>query len=188
MSLLLAFGAFKQSYSNSKLLHKLISSVKLLPESVCSCGMETTNEKLRQQFSERLKKELMRMGVPISSPTHIANEFNGRYPAAKVTAQTVRKWLLADAIPTQARLVGLADWLGVSPQWLRFGTGSRKTAKSDEPMPAEASAHAGVILVGPDQAALMPVVELLTRLSPANVRLVENIVRCVLAEQSSKRS
>lgn len=34
----------------------------------------------------------------------------------------------------------------------------------------------------------MPVVELLTRLTPANVRLVESIVRCVLAEQSSKGS
>ena len=150
--------------------------------------METTNEKLRQQFSERLKKEFTRIGVPISSPTQIANEFNGRYRATKVAAQTVRKWLLADAIPTQARLVALAGWLGVSPQWLRFGTGARKAAKLGEPTPDEIGAHTGVILVGQDHAALMPVVELLTKLSPANLRLVENIVRCVLAEQSSKRS
>ena len=148
--------------------------------------METTNEKLRQQFSERLKKELTRIGMPISSPTQIANEFNERYPATKVAAQTVRKWLLADAIPTQARLVGLADWLGVSPQWLRFGTGARKAAKRSETIHDEAGAHTGVIIVGQDQAALMPVVELLTRLSPANVRLVENIVRCVLAEQGRR--
>jgi PAS domain-containing protein len=31
------------------------------------------------------------------------------YPAKKVAAQTVRKWLLGDAIPTQAKLVVLAD-------------------------------------------------------------------------------
>lgn len=150
--------------------------------------METTNEKLRQEFSARLKKELIRIGLPVSSPTQIANEFNGRYPATKVAAQTARKWLMADAIPTQAKLVGLADWLGVSPQWLRFGTGARKASKPSETMHDETGAHTGVILVGPDQAALMPVVELLTRLSPVNVRLVESIVRCVLAEQSRKRS
>src|SRR5471030_296114 len=150
--------------------------------------METTNEKLRQQFSERLKKELARIGQPVSSPTQIANEFNERYPSNKIAAQTVRKWLLADAIPTQAKLVALASWVGVSPQWLRFGTGARKPAKSDEPKHEEVTSNTGVILVGLDQAALVPLVELLTRLSPANVRLVENIVRCVLNEQSSKRS
>lgn len=150
--------------------------------------MEITNQKLRQQFSERLKKEFIRIGLPVSSPTQIANEFNRRYPATKVAAQTVRKWLLADAIPTQEKLVGLADWLGVSPQWLRFGTGARKAAKSGETMRDEASTQLGLILVGQEQGALMPVVELLTRLSPANVRLVESIVRCVLAEQSRKRS
>ncbi len=147
--------------------------------------METTNAKLRQHFSERLKKEFIRFGLPVSSPTQIANEFNTRYPAEKVAAQTVRKWLLADAIPTQSKLVALAEWLGVSPQWLRFGTGGRKAAKPGERTPDEAGFHTGVIVVGQQQAALVPVVELLTRLSPGNVRLVENIVRCVLAEQDS---
>jgi transcriptional regulator with XRE-family HTH domain len=174
-------------YSNYELSRKLISSVKLLWKLIAYWSMEMTNEKLRQQFSARLKKEFIRVGLPVSSPTQIANEFNARYPAAKVAAQTVRKWLLADAIPTQAKLVGLADWLGVSPQWLRFGTGVRKAAKSSEAMHDDVGGHMGVILVGQDQAALVPVVELLTRLSPANVRLVESIVRCVLDEQAIKR-
>lgn len=145
--------------------------------------MEATNEKLRQQFSERLKKEFIRVGLPVSSPTQIVNEFNQQYPLNKVTAQTVRKWLLADAIPTQAKLLALADWLGVSPQWLRFGMGARKTSRSSGNTSDEMTSQAGVIVVGQQQAALVPVVELLTRLSPSNVRLVENIVRCVLAEQ-----
>jgi transcriptional regulator with XRE-family HTH domain len=122
----------------------------------------------------------------VSSPTQIANEFNARYPATKVAAQTVRKWLLADAIPTQAKLVALAEWLGVSPQWLRFDTGGRKVAKSSQVTPDEAGFHTGVIVVGQQQAALVPVLEILTRLLPKNVRLVENIVRCVLTEQGNE--
>lgn len=147
--------------------------------------METTNAKLRQQFSERLAKEFVRLGLPVSSPTQIANEFNARYPGKKVTAQTMRKWLLADAIPTQAKLVALAEWFGVSPQWLRFGTGGRKIARLSEPQAEDTGGHAEVIVVGQRQEALVPVLELLTRLSPTRLRLVEQIVRCVLAEQDA---
>lgn len=150
--------------------------------------MEVSNEKLRQQFSERLKREFVRVRLPVASPTQIANEFNRLYPANTVTAQTVRKWLLADAIPTQAKLLALADWLGVSPQWLRFGMGERKTLKSSGKTSDEIAFQSGVIVVGQHQVELVPVVELLTRLSPSNLRLVENIVRCVLTEQEKKPS
>ena len=148
--------------------------------------METTNAKLRQQFSERLAKEFTRLGLPVSSPTQIANEFNARYPAKKVAAQTVRKWLLAEAIPTQAKLLVLADWLGVSPQWLRFGNGGRKMAKSREAKSDEGSLHTGLIVVVQQHALLVPVVELLARLNSDNVRLVEKIVRAVLSEQDGE--
>lgn len=162
---------------------ELSSSVKLLRKLVAFRHMDATNETIRQQFSERLKKEFIRAGLPVSSPTQIANEFNRQYPLHKVTAQTMRKWLLADAIPTQAKLLALADWLGVSPQWLRFGMGARKPSKSSEITSDETAVQSEIIVVGQQQALLVPVVELLTRLSPSNVRLVENIVRCVLAEQ-----
>jgi transcriptional regulator with XRE-family HTH domain len=143
--------------------------------------MENTNEKLRQQFSARLTKEFTRVGLPIASPTQIAQEFNARYPANKIAAQTVRKWLLADAIPTQAKLMNLAEWLEVSAEWLRFGTGKRKAAKASE----KAESEVGVVVVGKHQAAVVPVVELLAKLSPKNIRLVEGIVRCVLASQEN---
>lgn len=148
--------------------------------------METTNQKLREQFSERLKKEFARFGLPLSSPTQIAKEFNGRYPAGQITAQTVRKWLMGDAIPTQAKLVGLAEWLEVSPQWLRFGTGARKAANQPVPTIAELSTYGGVIVVGQHQALLVPIVELLTRLSPANMRLAERLVRVIVDEQEGR--
>ena len=56
-------------------------------------------------------------------------------------------------------------------------------------MHEDAAVQSGVVVVvvAEQQAALVPVVELLTRLSPSNVRLVENIVRRVLAEQGAKR-
>jgi len=38
-----------------------------------------------------------------------------------VTVHAARKWLLGEAIPTQARLQVLANWLGLSAAWLRFG-------------------------------------------------------------------
>lgn len=144
--------------------------------------MQNTNEKLRQQFSERLTKEFTRVGLPVASPTQIAQEFNTRYPANKIAAQTVRKWLLADAIPTQAKLMNLAEWLEVSAEWLRFGTGKRKAAKAGE---KQVEGEVGVVVVGKHQAAVVPVVELLAKLSPQNIRLVENIVRCVLASQEN---
>jgi transcriptional regulator with XRE-family HTH domain len=148
--------------------------------------MEMTNEKLRQQFSARLKKEFQRLGLPVASPTQIAQEFNRRYPATQVTAQTLRKWLLAEAIPTQAKLIALADWLAVSPQWLRFGTGTRRVAKSGETTSLEPAVHSGVIVIGEQQTALVPLVELLTQLSPGNLRLMENILHCILAEQGRR--
>lgn len=144
--------------------------------------MQNTNEKLRQQFSERLSKEFTRIGLPVASPTQIAQEFNARYPANKITAQTVRKWLLADSIPTQAKLMSLAEWLEVSAEWLRFGTGKRKSAKAGD---KASENEVGVVVIGKHQAAVVPVVELLAKLSPKNIRLVENIVRCVLASQET---
>jgi hypothetical protein len=172
-------------YGNMKLLRKPFGSTKLLRELIASHAMDTSNEKLRQQVSERLKRELGRLGMPLGSPTQIAHEFNTRFPGRKVAAQTVRKRLFGDAIPTQAKLISLAEWLDASPQWLRYGIGPRRGERSGPPLPALKSSP-GVFVVSADQAALVPVVDLLTRLSPPNVRLAESIIRCILAEQLSK--
>ena len=48
-----------------------------------------------------------------------------------------------------------------------------------------AETEVGVVVVGKHQAAVVPVVELLAKLSPKNIRLVESIVRCVLASQEN---
>lgn len=73
-----------------------------------------------QAFSERLRKALEAAGVR-PSPTVVANEFNLRHWGRSITPHTARNWLLGQALPTQDKLVVLADWLQVSPDELRFG-------------------------------------------------------------------
>lgn len=38
-----------------------------------------------------------------------------------MTNQAVQKWLTGKAYPTSDKIETLADWLGVSAHWLRFG-------------------------------------------------------------------
>lgn len=70
----------------------------------------------------------------------------------------------------------------MSAEWLRFGTGKRRAAKVSS-KPAESKV--GVVVVGKNQAAIVPVVELLAKLSPKNIRMVKGIVRCVLTSQEN---
>lgn len=77
------------------------------------------NEKL--SFSNRLSQALRRAKMP-ESPTRLALEFNLRYWGKAVTSQAVRKWLHGGAIPSQDKIIALARWLGVSAEWLRFGS------------------------------------------------------------------
>lgn len=136
--------------------------------------MDATNEKLRVQFSERLKREFKRLGLPLTSPTNIAGEFNKRHPGKRVVPQTVRKWLGGEAMPTQEKLLSLAEWFEVSPQWLRFGTGGRLEKKGGESaLPSQEEARPELAIV----------FDMLTRLSPANLKLAEDLVRSLLSHQ-----
>lgn len=139
--------------------------------------MEATNEQLRIEFSHRLKKEVARLGVPVSSPTQVSRLFNQRFPGHTVTPQTVRKWLLAEAMPTQSKLLALATWFGVSAQWLRFGTGVR-----EESGPVPSAQPSGLMVLGAEYTALIPLVESMSRLSSRDLALVKGMVSLMLAE------
>ena len=76
-----------------------------------------------QAFSERLRKALEAVAVR-PSPTVVANEFSLRYWGRSITPHTARNWLLGQSLPTQDKLVVLANWLQVSPDELRFGKAS----------------------------------------------------------------
>ena len=83
-----------------------------------------------QAFAERLRRALDGAGVR-PSPTLVANEFNLRYWGRSITPHTARNWLLGQALPTQDKLVVLAEWLQVSPDELRFGKSASGSRLSD---------------------------------------------------------
>ena len=83
-------------------------------------GGVTDKEKERQAFSTRLADALRHTGRMVSA-THLASEFNLYHRGPKIHMHSCRKWLLAEAIPTQEKLVILSRMLGVSPDWLRYG-------------------------------------------------------------------
>ncbi len=74
----------------------------------------------RRQFSKRVQAALVARGMPASA-TELQRAFNARNLKLAVSVHAARKWLMGEAIPTQARLRALADVLQVSPTWLRFG-------------------------------------------------------------------
>ena len=81
--------------------------------------MSLMNEK--EAFSKRLARLLNDAGIDTASPTHIAHEFNRRYPGKAISVQGVRKWLNGEAIPAPDKIRTLSKWLKASPHWLHYG-------------------------------------------------------------------
>ena len=92
--------------------------------------MSTVSEP--QAFADRLRHALDSAGVR-ASPTVVANGFNLRYWGRSITPHTARNWLLGQSLPTQDKLVVLAEWLQVSPDELRFGKAAsgRRLSEAD---------------------------------------------------------
>jgi hypothetical protein len=76
---------------------------------------------VQSQFGARLRGALMNAGCSIS-PTTFAREFNLRCDGFAITPHAARKWLEGRSIPTQGKLILLARWLLLSPEWLRYGS------------------------------------------------------------------
>lgn len=79
--------------------------------------MSTTDQ---ENFSRRLRQAL-KCTCGLDTPYQLAREFNRHFGGTAVTVYAARKWLLGEAIPTQSKLRAMARWLGVSPEWLRYG-------------------------------------------------------------------
>lgn len=76
----------------------------------------------RTAFSQRLIEALIHAGYNTGS-TAVAREFNIRAGINALSIHGVRKWLKGAALPTQPKLIILAKWLNIEPQWLRYGEG-----------------------------------------------------------------
>lgn len=122
----------------------------------------------KQAFAARLKQALKRSPKRIETPSELAIQFSLRHPNASVTSQAVQKWLAGRAIPTPDKIATLAEWLDVSPSWLRHGV-------ADMPRPARGRSS-GLQEPHPPTAAERELLERLRRLPEARRRLVEDIV------------
>lgn len=77
----------------------------------------------KKKFSERLHEAMIAAGYE-PRPNVLEKHFNALYWGRSVTYQGARRWLIGLSIPEQDKLQVLADWLGVEPHYLRFGTAS----------------------------------------------------------------
>ena len=77
-------------------------------------------------FATRLEQAL-ETKVIRKSPTVLANLFNSKFGGKSVTPHTARNWMLGKSLPTQDKLVCLAELLGTSSEYLRFGTNNNRT-------------------------------------------------------------
>jgi len=93
-----------------------------------------TNPKEKEAFSRRLRQALSGAGINDRSPTQLARDFNRKFKGGDISVNTAHKWLRGETIPTQDKLRALATWLGVTPEWLRFGeTEAPKAYAANEP-------------------------------------------------------
>jgi hypothetical protein len=88
----------------------------------------------RTQFSKRVSAALVARGMPASA-TELQRAFNAQNPVLAISVHAARKWLMGEAIPTQARLRELAAVLAASPTWLRFG--EQVAVKASKPLSAQ---------------------------------------------------
>jgi hypothetical protein len=74
----------------------------------------------KAQFAQRLRDAMQAAGYA-PRPAVLEREFNTRYWGKPMTLHWVRRWLLGETLPSQPKLMVLAEWLKVPPHELRFG-------------------------------------------------------------------
>lgn len=127
----------------------------------------------KRAFGVRLVAALATAGRPAGAPQVLA-EFNRLHPGTRVTVFAVRKWLSGAAIPTQDKLLLLANWLGVSAQWLRFGETGLAAGQAQTACP---------VLATRDQRLLEDV----HRLDELSRQVLEDLIVSLLAHFSSAK-
>jgi hypothetical protein len=85
----------------------------------------------KKAFSERLRKAMLAAGHE-ARPAILEREFNDRYWGRSIAFQTASGWLRGVSIPTQDKLVVLAEWLKVEPHVLRYGDKAARGVRVQE--------------------------------------------------------
>jgi len=125
----------------------------------------------RSEFRTRLICALNDAQCAVGA-TMIAREFNRRSNTLPISVYAVRKWLAGEAIPTQDKLVVLAEWLNVPAQWLRFGEQAAEPATVDQ--------LAGL------PPAVLALLDDIVRLDAAARELVAGVIALMLKDASAR--
>ena len=86
----------------------------------------TLRTDMYMDFAARLEQAMAAKSIKLS-PTVLGNLFNSVFDGRAVTPHTARNWMLGKCMPTQEKLVCLANLLDTSPEQLRFGRSIEKT-------------------------------------------------------------
>ena len=78
------------------------------------------------EFAARLEQAMAAKSIK-HSPTVLGNLFNSVFDGRAVTPHTARNWMLGKSMPTQEKLVVLAELLDTRAEQLRDGRHSEKT-------------------------------------------------------------
>ena len=86
----------------------------------------TLRTDMYMDFAARLEQAMAAKSIK-HSPTVLGNLFNSVFDGRAVTPHTARNWMLGKSMPTQEKLVVLAELLDTSAEQLRYGRYSEKT-------------------------------------------------------------
>ena len=86
----------------------------------------TLRTDIYMEFATRLQRAMAAKSIKLS-PTVLGNLFNSVFDGRAVTPHTARNWMLGKSMPTQEKMVVLAELLDTSAEQLRYGRYSEKT-------------------------------------------------------------
>ena len=76
--------------------------------------------KTKENFALRLKTAMQEKGYE-AKPAVLEKQFNLHYNGEPMTLHGVRRWLRGETLPSQDKLIALAEWLRIPPDELRYG-------------------------------------------------------------------
>lgn len=76
--------------------------------------------KTKENFASRLQAAMQARGFE-AKPAVLEKQFNLHFNGEPMTLHGVRRWLRGETLPSQDKLIALAQWLRIPPDELRYG-------------------------------------------------------------------